>query len=263
VNGYFVPSTGGLSLYTTAPCRVLDTRNAAGAFNGVAAVLLGDVELGVISPFWGISAKGKPPPIRRKTDRAVNVQDQLPWRAPKDGHGLESSHPRILGDCACEVEIIPVGREGQSHIVIGDHAQYLHVGIGGDVPHPQGSLAILVLHLGQKFPVRRQRSVLELPDVRDLADRNRRKWPWPRPQTPSNKSSRRQNRHCADCEASPIRFLTTGGEIAPPDVLDESAPDEFEPDADCAGWFASESGSCNGDVPDTEGLATLPELLFR
>jgi YVTN family beta-propeller protein len=35
VNGYFAaPGTGGLSLYSTAPCRVLDTRQGHGAFNG-------------------------------------------------------------------------------------------------------------------------------------------------------------------------------------------------------------------------------------
>jgi hypothetical protein len=33
VNGYFVKSTGGLSLYTIAPCRVLDTRKAAAVFD--------------------------------------------------------------------------------------------------------------------------------------------------------------------------------------------------------------------------------------
>jgi hypothetical protein len=39
VNGYFAaPSANGLSFYTTTPCRVLDTRNSAGAFNGVLAV---------------------------------------------------------------------------------------------------------------------------------------------------------------------------------------------------------------------------------
>jgi hypothetical protein len=39
VNGYFAtPSANGLSLYTTTPCRVLDTRNSAGAFNGVLGV---------------------------------------------------------------------------------------------------------------------------------------------------------------------------------------------------------------------------------
>ena len=39
VNGYFAPpATGGLSLYTVTPCRVLDTRNGAGAFNGTLAV---------------------------------------------------------------------------------------------------------------------------------------------------------------------------------------------------------------------------------
>ncbi len=39
VNGYFAtPSANGLSLYTTTPCRVLDSRNSAGAFNGVLAV---------------------------------------------------------------------------------------------------------------------------------------------------------------------------------------------------------------------------------
>jgi hypothetical protein len=39
VNGYFaLPATGGLSLYTVPPCRVLDTRNAGGAFNGTLAV---------------------------------------------------------------------------------------------------------------------------------------------------------------------------------------------------------------------------------
>jgi hypothetical protein len=35
VNGYFAPpATGGLSLYTLAPCRVLDSRQNVGAFSG-------------------------------------------------------------------------------------------------------------------------------------------------------------------------------------------------------------------------------------
>ncbi len=35
INGYFAaPGQGGLSLYTLTPCRVLDTRDAGGAFNG-------------------------------------------------------------------------------------------------------------------------------------------------------------------------------------------------------------------------------------
>jgi pseudomonalisin len=39
VNGYFAPpATGGLSLYTVPPCRVLDTRNGAGVFKGTLAV---------------------------------------------------------------------------------------------------------------------------------------------------------------------------------------------------------------------------------
>ena len=39
VNGYFAPpATGGLSLYTVTPCRALDTRNGAGAFDGTLTV---------------------------------------------------------------------------------------------------------------------------------------------------------------------------------------------------------------------------------
>ncbi len=39
VNGYFAPpGAGGLSLYTVTPCRVLDTRNGAGTFDGVLVV---------------------------------------------------------------------------------------------------------------------------------------------------------------------------------------------------------------------------------
>lgn len=39
VNGYYAPAgTGGLSLYTMIPCRVLDTRNASGAFTGTLLV---------------------------------------------------------------------------------------------------------------------------------------------------------------------------------------------------------------------------------
>ena len=39
INGYFAPpGTGGLSLYTVAPCRVIDTRSGAGAFSGVLTV---------------------------------------------------------------------------------------------------------------------------------------------------------------------------------------------------------------------------------
>lgn len=43
INGYFAPpGTGGLSLYTVSPCRVLDTRNAAGAFSGVLPINVTD-----------------------------------------------------------------------------------------------------------------------------------------------------------------------------------------------------------------------------
>ncbi len=39
VNGYFAaPGDSGLSLYTTTPCRVLDTRQSSGAFNGTLEV---------------------------------------------------------------------------------------------------------------------------------------------------------------------------------------------------------------------------------
>jgi len=39
VNGYFAPpGTGGLSLYTVTPCRAIDTRSGAGAFDGVLTV---------------------------------------------------------------------------------------------------------------------------------------------------------------------------------------------------------------------------------
>lgn len=39
VDGYFAaPGTGGLSLYTVTPCRVIDTRNGAGVFKGVLTV---------------------------------------------------------------------------------------------------------------------------------------------------------------------------------------------------------------------------------
>jgi hypothetical protein len=41
VNGYFAPpASGGLSLYTVAPCRAIDTRSGAGAFNGTLTVPL-------------------------------------------------------------------------------------------------------------------------------------------------------------------------------------------------------------------------------
>jgi trimeric autotransporter adhesin len=41
VNGYFAAAgTGGLSLYTVTPCRVLDTRYSSGAFDGTLAVLV-------------------------------------------------------------------------------------------------------------------------------------------------------------------------------------------------------------------------------
>ena len=41
VDGYFAPpTTGGLSLYTVTPCRVLDTRSTSGALDGTLAVLV-------------------------------------------------------------------------------------------------------------------------------------------------------------------------------------------------------------------------------
>jgi hypothetical protein len=48
VNGYFAPpGTGGLSLYTVTPCRIIDTRTGAGAFNGTLAV---NVETSACAP---------------------------------------------------------------------------------------------------------------------------------------------------------------------------------------------------------------------
>ena len=42
IDGYFAPpGTGGLSLYTVTPCRVIDTRSGAGAFTGVLKVNVG------------------------------------------------------------------------------------------------------------------------------------------------------------------------------------------------------------------------------
>jgi hypothetical protein len=39
IDGYFAPpASGGLSLYTVTPCRVIDTRSSSGAFNGKLAV---------------------------------------------------------------------------------------------------------------------------------------------------------------------------------------------------------------------------------
>lgn len=39
IDGYFAPpETGGLSLYTVSPCRVMDTRNGAGAFSGTLTI---------------------------------------------------------------------------------------------------------------------------------------------------------------------------------------------------------------------------------
>jgi len=48
INGYFAPpDTGGLSLYTVAPCRALDTRNSTGAFSEVLSV---DIEGSTCAP---------------------------------------------------------------------------------------------------------------------------------------------------------------------------------------------------------------------
>ncbi len=47
-NGYFAPlETGGLSLYTVTPCRVIDTRSGKGLFDGLLTV---DVETSVCAP---------------------------------------------------------------------------------------------------------------------------------------------------------------------------------------------------------------------
>jgi YVTN family beta-propeller protein len=50
INGYFAPtSPGGLSLHATAPCRVLDTRNAGGAFHGTITVAVTAASCGLPS----------------------------------------------------------------------------------------------------------------------------------------------------------------------------------------------------------------------
>jgi hypothetical protein len=50
INGYFAPqASGGLSLYTLSPCRVLDTRSSTGQFAGTLAVNLGAANCGNFS----------------------------------------------------------------------------------------------------------------------------------------------------------------------------------------------------------------------
>ncbi len=51
INGYFAPAAsapGGLSLYALTPCRVLDTRNTTGSFNGMLPVDVKDSPCGVL-----------------------------------------------------------------------------------------------------------------------------------------------------------------------------------------------------------------------
>jgi hypothetical protein len=48
IDGYFAPpGSGGLSLYSTAPCRVLDTRTTSGAFLGELTVKVVNSPCGV------------------------------------------------------------------------------------------------------------------------------------------------------------------------------------------------------------------------
>jgi YVTN family beta-propeller protein len=50
INGYFAAAPGGLSLYTTAPCRVLDTRNSGGMFSGTIRVNVAGSGCGMPDP---------------------------------------------------------------------------------------------------------------------------------------------------------------------------------------------------------------------
>ncbi len=53
INGYFAPpGSGGLSLYATAPCRILDTRRTSGAFGG-------ELTVRVVNSLCGIPAAAK------------------------------------------------------------------------------------------------------------------------------------------------------------------------------------------------------------
>jgi hypothetical protein len=70
INGYFAPpGTGGLNFYTLSPCRIVDTRNAAGTFGGpilAAAVArefpVGSSTCGVpAAPAYSLNATAVPP----------------------------------------------------------------------------------------------------------------------------------------------------------------------------------------------------------
>jgi hypothetical protein len=47
INGYFAPQPGGLSLYPSAPCRTLDTRQTIGIFSGPLAANIAGSPCGV------------------------------------------------------------------------------------------------------------------------------------------------------------------------------------------------------------------------
>jgi hypothetical protein len=63
VNGYFVPAgsggTSSLALYTTAPCRVADTRNAAGALGGPSLAAFGGRKFPILQSACGLPATAR------------------------------------------------------------------------------------------------------------------------------------------------------------------------------------------------------------
>src|SRR5580658_1847405 len=91
--------------------------------------------------------------VRRKADGAVNVNEQLFRSAAKHRHDVKGAQRVILRRSPREVEIIAVGRKSEPDVIVAECAQYLGVGIGGGIPHPESSLAAVVLHLGKKASI--------------------------------------------------------------------------------------------------------------
>ena len=100
VNGYFAaPGTGGLSLYSTAPCRVLDTRQGHGAFTG-------ELTVGVVSSACSPSSTAKAY-VFNATVVPVGPLSYLTLWPDGEGQPLASTLNAIDGAITSNMAIVP------------------------------------------------------------------------------------------------------------------------------------------------------------
>lgn len=131
INGYFGPATpSGLSFYPVTPCRVADTRNAAGVFGGPVMAASGTRSFPVPQSSCGIPATARAYSINVTVVPDAGTLHYLSAWPAGSAQPLVSTLNSFNGSIAANAAIVPAGTAGAINL-FATHRTHVIVDING------------------------------------------------------------------------------------------------------------------------------------